>query len=71
MLDLAVFVDVPGDLQRYRFTALYLWKRLDQGTIEALWRERVLDEWPAIDAQREHADVVLAGCNASSSQARE
>ena len=71
MLDLAVFVDVPGGLQRERFTAFYLWKRLDPGTIDALWRERVVDEWPAIDALREHADLVLAGCNASSSEARE
>ena len=54
------FIDVPGDLQRERFAAFYRWKRLDQGAIDALWDERVADEWPAIDAQREHADLVLA-----------
>jgi mannose-1-phosphate guanylyltransferase / phosphomannomutase len=60
MLDLAVFIDVPGDLQRERFAAFYRWKRLDQRAIDALWDARVADEWPAIDAQREHADLVLA-----------
>jgi mannose-1-phosphate guanylyltransferase/phosphomannomutase len=66
MLDLTVFVDVPGDLQRERFAAFYRWKRLDQGAIDALWRERAADEWPAIDAQREHADLVLTPMPAAS-----
>jgi mannose-1-phosphate guanylyltransferase / phosphomannomutase len=60
MLDLAVFVAVPDELQRERFAAFYGWKRLDPGAIEALWRERTADEWPAVDAQRNHADLVLA-----------
>jgi histidinol-phosphate phosphatase family protein len=60
MLDLAVFVAVPEDLQRERFAAFYRWKGLDQNAIDALWRERVQDEWPAVDAQQDSADLVLA-----------
>jgi hypothetical protein len=60
VLDLAVFVAVPDELQRARFAAFYHWKRLDPGTIDALWRERTENEWPAVDAQRDHADLVFA-----------
>jgi mannose-1-phosphate guanylyltransferase / phosphomannomutase len=60
MLDLAVFVAVPPDVQRERFAAFYRWKGLDQQAIDALWRERAEDEWPAVDAQQEGADLVLA-----------
>jgi mannose-1-phosphate guanylyltransferase/phosphomannomutase len=60
MLDLAVFVAAPPNLQRERFAAFYLWKGLDRQAIEALWRERAEDEWPAVDAQQEGADLVLA-----------
>ena len=60
MLDLAVFVAVPAQLQRQRFNAFYHWKGLDHDAINALWRERVIDEWPVVDAQREIADLVLA-----------
>jgi uridine kinase len=60
MLDLAVFVAVPPDLQRERFVAFYRWKGLDQQAIDALWRERAEDEWPAVDVQRDGADLVLA-----------
>lgn len=60
LLDLAVFVDVPADLQRKRFAAFYRWRGLDECAVDALWRERTVDEWPAIDAQRAHADLVLA-----------
>lgn len=59
MLDLAVFVGAPEELQRERFAAFYQWKRLDREAIDALWLERTKDEWPAVDAQRAHADVVL------------
>jgi histidinol-phosphate phosphatase family protein len=59
MLDLAVFVDVPPDLQRERFSAFYCWKGLDPQAIDALWREREDDEWPSVDAQRGGADLVL------------
>jgi histidinol-phosphate phosphatase family protein len=60
MLDLAVFVAVPPNVQRERFAAFYRWKGLDQQAIDALWRERVEDEWPAVDAQQAGADLVLA-----------
>jgi mannose-1-phosphate guanylyltransferase/phosphomannomutase len=59
MLDLALFVAVPEDLQRDRFAAFYRWKALDQQAIDALWDERVKDEWPAVDAQRAAADLLL------------
>ena len=60
MLDLAVFVAVPQELQRHRFAAFYHWKGLDQKAIYALWHARAEDEWPAVDSQREGADLVLA-----------
>jgi mannose-1-phosphate guanylyltransferase / phosphomannomutase len=59
MLDLAVFVAVPQELQRHRFAAFYRWKGLEQMAIDALWQARAEDEWPAVDAQREAADLVL------------
>ena len=39
--------------------AFYRWKGLDEKAIEALWHERAVDEWPAVDAQRSDADFVL------------
>jgi hypothetical protein len=60
MLDLAVFVAVPPDVQRERFAAFYRWKGLDERAVDALWRERAEDEWPAVDLQRNGADRVLA-----------
>jgi histidinol-phosphate phosphatase family protein len=60
MLDLAVFVAAPQDLQRARFAAFYRWKGLDQQAIDALWRERAADEWPAVDLLQDDADLVLA-----------
>jgi mannose-1-phosphate guanylyltransferase/phosphomannomutase len=59
MLDLAVFVAVPPDLQRERFAAFYRWKGFDQQAIDTLLRERTEDEWPAVDAQSGSADLVL------------
>jgi uridine kinase len=59
MLDFAVFVAVPPELQRERFAAFYRWKGLDQQAIDALWRDRAEDEWPAVDAQQAGADLVL------------
>jgi hypothetical protein len=59
MLDLTAFVAVPEELQRQRFAAFYRWKGLDQQAIDALWGERTRDEWPAVDAQRTGADLVL------------
>jgi hypothetical protein len=59
MLDLALFVAIPEELQRDRFAAFYRWKALDQQAIDGLWSERVEDEWPAVDAQGAGADLVL------------
>jgi histidinol-phosphate phosphatase family protein len=59
MLDFAVFTAVPAQLQRQRFDTFYLWKGLEQEAIDELWRERMRDEWPAVDAQCERADLVL------------
>jgi mannose-1-phosphate guanylyltransferase / phosphomannomutase len=59
LLDFAIFVDVPTELQRARFAAFYRWKGLSETTIEALWRERSADEWPAVDQQRGGADFIL------------
>jgi uridine kinase len=59
MIDLAVFVESPDDIQRARFSAFYRWKGFDDAAIETLWRGRRADEWPAVDAQRRHADLIL------------
>jgi histidinol-phosphate phosphatase family protein len=60
MLDLAIFVPLPPDAQRERFAAFYRWKGLHQQAIDALWRQRAADEWPAVDEQQDGADLVLA-----------
>ncbi len=60
MLDLAVFVTVPSDVQRERFATFYRWKGLDQEAIDALWRQRAGDEWSAVDVQQGGADLILA-----------
>jgi mannose-1-phosphate guanylyltransferase / phosphomannomutase len=60
LLDVAVFVALPPAVQLERFAAFYRWKGLDQQAIDALWRERVADEWPAVDLQQAGADLVLA-----------
>jgi histidinol-phosphate phosphatase family protein len=60
MLDVAVFVGVPPDLQRERFAAFYGWKGLEPQAIDALWRERAADEWPAVDRQHDGADLVVS-----------
>jgi uridine kinase len=59
MIDLAVFLETPVEIQRQRFAAFYRWKGLDDTATEALWQGRLQEEWPAIDAQREHADLIL------------
>jgi mannose-1-phosphate guanylyltransferase/phosphomannomutase len=59
MLDFAVFVAVPTDLQQQRFADFYRWKGLKQEAIDVLWGERAEDEWPAVDAQSSCADLVL------------
>lgn len=65
LIDLAVFVEPPAKMHYHaRFTEFYRWKGLADGAIEGLWRTRMKDEWPMVDAQRQHADLVLTG-NAS------
>jgi histidinol-phosphate phosphatase family protein len=59
MLNLVVFAGIPLDLQRERFLAFYRWKGLDEGAIDLLWNERISDEWPVVDAQRDSADFVM------------
>jgi uridine kinase len=58
-LDLAAFVDISEPVQRGRFAALYRWKQLGDAAMEELWRARIADEWAAVDAQREHCDVII------------
>jgi histidinol-phosphate phosphatase family protein len=60
MIDIAAFVDVRDGVQRARFDALYRWKGFEDAAIEDLWRARIADEWAAIDAQREHSDMVIS-----------
>ncbi len=60
-LDLAVFVEPLSDAQyKARFIELYRWKGASDDAIEELWRERTVDEWPVIDAQRQNADLVVS-----------
>jgi hypothetical protein len=59
MLDLAVFVAEAEQRQRQRFWQFYRWKGLQPQAIEELWQTRAVDEWPAVDAQRASADVIL------------
>ena len=54
-----VFVDVPEPVQRRRFASLYRWKGFDNVAMEGLWGARIADEWAAIDAQREHCNVII------------
>jgi mannose-1-phosphate guanylyltransferase / phosphomannomutase len=65
MIDLAVFVESPEEIQRARFSAFYRWKGLDDTAIETLWQGRLADEWPAVDAQRRHADLILTTASKS------
>jgi mannose-1-phosphate guanylyltransferase / phosphomannomutase len=59
-LDYVVFVEPTEQLMRRRFYAFYGWKGFDENAIEALWRERSIDEWPAVDRQRDRADLIIA-----------
>jgi histidinol-phosphate phosphatase family protein len=59
MIDLAALVESPVEIQRVRFAAFYRWKKLDDAAIELLWHGRLENEWPAVDAQREYADLIL------------
>jgi mannose-1-phosphate guanylyltransferase / phosphomannomutase len=65
MIDLAVFVESPAEIQRARFSAFYRWKGFDNAAIETLWVGRLADEWPAVDAQLRHADLILSTASKS------
>jgi mannose-1-phosphate guanylyltransferase / phosphomannomutase len=65
MIDLAVFVESPAEIQSARFSAFYRWKGLDNAAIKTLWLGRLADEWPAVDAQRRHADLILSTASKS------
>jgi mannose-1-phosphate guanylyltransferase / phosphomannomutase len=65
MIDLAVLVESPTEIQRARFSAFYRWKGLDNAAIETLWLRRLADEWPAVDSQCRHADLILATASKS------
>jgi uridine kinase len=67
MIDLAAFVESPEEIRRVRFAAFYQWKRVDDTAIEALWQRRLEDEWPAVDVQRQHADLILTSTSTASS----
>jgi histidinol-phosphate phosphatase family protein len=60
-VDLAVFVAAPEGAARTRFDAFYRWKGFADAAIDDLWRARMNDEWPQVDAQRASADLVLTG----------
>ncbi len=65
MLDYVVCAVALAGLQQRRFAEFYRWKGFDEAAIETLWRERTIDEWPAVDAQQRGADLVLdprGGC---------
>ncbi len=59
LVDLTAFVDTPEPVQRGRFAAHYRWKGFDEAAMEELWRERAADEWAAVDAQREHCNMIV------------
>jgi mannose-1-phosphate guanylyltransferase / phosphomannomutase len=59
LIDLTVFVESTSAIQQARFSAFYRWKGLDDAAIDVLWRQRGEDEWPAVDAQRHHADLIV------------
>ena len=58
-IDFAAFVEAPEPVQRGRFAALYRWKGLDDAAMEELWCARIAEEWAAVDAQREHCDMII------------
>jgi uridine kinase len=59
LIDVTAFVDAPEPVQRRRFAALYRWKGFDDAAMEELWGARIADEWEAVDAQREHCNVII------------
>jgi uridine kinase len=60
MLDFVVFAIAPDEVIWTRFRSFYRWKGLDEDAIEALWRERCIEEWSAVDRQRDSADFIAS-----------
>jgi len=60
LLDFVVFIEAPPDLLQSRFRAFYRWKGLQSDAIETLWAARVSEEWPVVEAQRDHAHLVIS-----------
>jgi len=59
LIDLAVFVESPEDRLHQRFRRFYAWKGLAPEEIASLWSARTSEEWPAVDSQRQQADMIL------------
>jgi hypothetical protein len=55
-----VFLEAPPDVLQSRFQAFYRWKGLEPDAIGILWDERVSEEWPIVEAQRDHAHLVIS-----------
>jgi len=64
MLDLAVFVDVPDEVQSARFGEFCRWMGMTDVAAEKLRASRA-GEWRAIDLQRAEADLLLSGAPAA------
>ncbi|MGO9681706.1 MAG: HAD-IIIA family hydrolase [Steroidobacteraceae bacterium] len=60
LLDFVVFLEAPPDLLRSRFQAFYRWKGLEPDAIRTLWDSRAAEEWPVVEAQRDHAHLVIS-----------
>ncbi|OPY89498.1 MAG: D-glycero-beta-D-manno-heptose-1,7-bisphosphate 7-phosphatase [Syntrophaceae bacterium PtaU1.Bin231] len=54
-----LFADIPEARRRERFFAFYRWKDMPEPEIEALYRERLVDEVPCIEASKQHAQIVV------------
>jgi mannose-1-phosphate guanylyltransferase/phosphomannomutase len=59
LLDFVVYIEALPNVLRSRFQAYYCWKGLESDMIEILWDARVSEEWPAVEAQRHHAHLVI------------
>jgi hypothetical protein len=64
LLDFVVFIEAPLDLLQSRFRAFYRWKGIEPDAIETLWEARISEEWPVVETQRDHANLIISskGC---------
>jgi histidinol-phosphate phosphatase family protein len=58
-LDFKIYVDAPEEEVRKRFFSFYRWKEDEESTIETLWLERKVEEWPFIRRQQDTADRMV------------